>query len=380
VQACFAYEAQMDRLAAALGLDPVELRLRNALAGGDELPTGEVITGSLPVAEVIRRCAALQPPPPEGLERDALRFPGGAGNTSRGEALRRGVGFAVGFKNIAYSEGFDDYAAARVRLTADDGGALLAEVHFAGAEVGQGATDVVELVARTELPGAEILLAPAGTAGVDSSGSSSASRLTYMACGAVQLACRAARAELARRGEALRPGEEIDVERVYRHRPTSPIDPKSGRVQGERVFAALAAVAMKAEVEVDVELGLSRVTWIGCTVDAGRVVNPLALAGQVHGGTAQGIGLALMEEIQVRDGVIRNPSFTDYLIPTLLDVPPAFDVDVLELPEPDAPYGVKGDGETPTVVATAAVAAALRDATGHELRRVPVPLDDLAGL
>jgi CO/xanthine dehydrogenase Mo-binding subunit len=201
-----------------------------------------------------------------------------------------------------------------------------------------------------------------------------------MAAGAVQLACQGVRAELQRRGGRLAAGEEIDVERVYHHRPTYPIDPDTGRVQGERVFVSLAAVAMKAQVEVDVELGLSRVTWIGCTVDAGRAVNPLALAGQVHGGTAQGIGLALMEEIQVRDGVIRNPSFTDYLIPTILDVPPAFDVDVHEEPEPNAPYGVKGVGEPPTVVSTAAVAAALRAASGRELRRVPVSPDALVGL
>jgi CO/xanthine dehydrogenase Mo-binding subunit len=201
-----------------------------------------------------------------------------------------------------------------------------------------------------------------------------------MAAGAVQLACQAARAELGRRGGVLPAGEEIDVERVYHHRPTSPIDPETGQVQGERVFVAQAVCAMRAEVEVDVELGLSRVTWIGCTVDVGRAVNPLALEGQVHGGTAQGIGLALMEELQVQDGRIANASFTDYLIPTVLDVPPAFEVDVYEQPEPNAPYGVKGVGEAPTVVATAAVAAALRDATGHPLTRVPVRLDDLAGL
>ena len=379
VQACFAYEAQMDRIAAELGLDPVALRLMNALAPGDELPTGEIITGTLPVADVIRRCAELQPPAGDGPARHRMRYPGGAGNTSQGEGLASGVGFAVGFKNIGYSEGFDDYAAARVRLTSD-GVDLLAEVHFAGAEVGQGVTNVVEAVAREELPGVEVILAPAGTATVGSSGSASASRLTWMAAGAVQLACQGVKAELARRGGSLPPGEEIDVERVYHHRPTYPIDPETGRVQGERVFVALAAVAMKAQVEVDVDLGLSRVTWIGCTVDAGRAVNPLALAGQVHGGTAQGIGLALMEEIQVRDGVIRNPSFTDYLIPTILDVPPAFDVDVHEEPEPNAPYGVKGVGEPPTVVSTAAVAAALRAASGRELRRVPVSPDALAGL
>ena len=115
VQTCFAAEAQMDKLAAALEIDPVELRLLNALATGDVLPTGQRLTGSMPVAEVIRQAAALEPPAPEELPRDPLRLPGGAGNTTRGEGVRRGVGFAVGFKNIAYSEGFDDSTAARVR-------------------------------------------------------------------------------------------------------------------------------------------------------------------------------------------------------------------------------------------------------------------------
>ena len=124
VQTCFAAEAQMDKLAAALEIDPVELRLRNALAPGDALPTGQRITGSLPVAEVIRRAAAIPRPEPEELPRDPIRLPGGAGNTTRGDGVRRGVGFAVGFKNICYSEGFDDYCAARVRLFADADGEL----------------------------------------------------------------------------------------------------------------------------------------------------------------------------------------------------------------------------------------------------------------
>ena len=133
VQTCFAAEAQMDKLAAVLGIDPVELRLLNALAPGDTLPTGQVVQGSLPVAEVIRRAAALEPPEPEELPRDPIRLPGGAGNTTRGEGIRRGTGFAVGFKNICYSEGFDDSCAARVILSGDS-----AEIHCAAAEVGQG--------------------------------------------------------------------------------------------------------------------------------------------------------------------------------------------------------------------------------------------------
>ena len=188
VQTCFASEAQMDKLAAALDIDPIELRLLNALEPGDVLPTGQPITGSLPIAETIRAAAALEPPAPEQLPRDPLRLPGGAGNTTHGEGVRRGVGFAVGYKNIAYSEGFDDYCAARVRLL-DDGSA---EVHCAAAEVGQGVTGVILQVARTELGLNDVRLAPGQTATVDSAGSASASRMTWMAAGAVRDACRAA--------------------------------------------------------------------------------------------------------------------------------------------------------------------------------------------
>jgi CO/xanthine dehydrogenase Mo-binding subunit len=369
VQTCFAAEAQMDKLARALGLDPVELRLLNALAPGDTLPTGQVIDGALPVAEVIRRCAAIPEPEPEELPRPAIRLPGGAGNTTRGEGVRLGRGFAVGFKNLAYSEGFDDSCAARVRLFADGS----AEVHCAAAEVGQGVTNVILQVARTELRTDDVRLAPGTTAAVGSAGSASASRMTWMAAGAVRDACRAALEEREARGG------EVDVERVYRHRPTAPLHPETGQVGDLPAHVAFACAAMKVVAEVDVELGLTRIVWIGTAQDVGKAINPQAVEGQIEGGTAQGIGLALMEEIQTRDGVITNASFTDYLIPTALDVPPIVS-ELVEDPEPDAPYGVKGVGEPPTVVSTAAVAAALRDATGRELARVPVRPDDIVGL
>jgi CO/xanthine dehydrogenase Mo-binding subunit len=369
VQTCFAAEAQMDKLALALELDPVELRLRNALAPGDRLATGQRIEGSLPVAEVIRRAAELEPPELEPLPREAIRLPGGAGNTTRGEGVKRGVGFAVGFKNICYSEGFDDYTAARVRLYEDGS----AEVHCAAAEVGQGVANVIVQVARTELDIDEVLLAPHTTASVDSAGSSSASRMTWMAAGAVQLACRAALEERERTGG------EVDVERVYRHPRTSPLDPETGQTTGERSHVAFACAAMRVVAEVDVELGLTRVVWIGTAQDVGAAINPLAVEGQIEGGTAQGLGLALMEEIQTQGGLITNASFTDYLIPTTLDMPPVESV-LVEVPQPDAPYGVKGVGEPPTVVSTAAIVSALRDATGRELNRVPVRPDDIVGL
>jgi CO/xanthine dehydrogenase Mo-binding subunit len=197
--------------------------------------------------------------------------------------------------------------------------------------------------------------------------------MTWMAAGAVQLACRAALEEHGRTGG------EVDVERIYRHPRTSPLDPETGQTTGERSHVAFACAAMKAIVEVDVELGLTRMVWIGTAQDVGKALNPQAVEGQIEGGTAQGLGLALMEEIQTRDGLITNASFTDYLIPTTLDVPPIESV-LVEEPEPDGPYGVKGVGEPPTVVSTAAIVAALRDATDRELNRVPVGPDDIVGL
>jgi CO/xanthine dehydrogenase Mo-binding subunit len=370
VQTCFAHEAQMDKLAAALDIDPVELRLLNALEPGDVLPTGQTITGAFPVAEVIRRAAALDPPQPEELPRDPMRLPGGSGNTTNGQGVRRGTGFAAGFKNICYSEGFDDSCAARVRLSRDG---ARAEIHCAGAEVGQGVSNVVLQVARTELGIEDVVLASGSTADVGSAGSASASRMTWMAAGATQLACRAAIEERSRTGD------EVDVERIYRHPRTWPLHPETGQITDGPSHVAFACAAMRVVAEVDVELGLTRLVWIGTAQDIGKALNPQAVHGQIEGGTAQGIGLALMEEIQTRDGLITNASFTDYLIPTFLDVPPLA-AELVEDPEPDAPYGLKGVGEPPTVVSTAAVVAALRAATGRELARVPIRPDDVVGL
>jgi CO/xanthine dehydrogenase Mo-binding subunit len=367
VQACFAAEAQMDKLATELGIDPVELRLLNALEPGGVLATGQVLKGSLPTREVIRRTAAMPIPEQEELPREAIRLPGGAGNTTRGEGVRRGVGFALGFKNVCYSEGFDDYCTARVVLREDGP----AKIFCAAAEVGQGVSDVILRVARLELGMDDVVLETGSTADVGSAGSSSASRMTWMAAGAVQLACREALEERERSG-----GREVDVERVYRHPQTFPLDSETGQVLGERSHVAFAVAAMRVVVEVDVDLGLTRVVWIGTAQDVGHALNPQAVEGQIEGGTAQGLGLALMEEIQVRDGVILNPNFTDYLIPTFLDMPPVVS-ELVEEPEPDAPYGVKGVGEPPTVVSTAAIVAALRDATGRDLTRVPVRPDDI---
>lgn len=376
VQSCFAAESQMDALAAELGMDPVELRLANVLQPGDLLPTGEPVFGPLPVAETIRRCAALEPPVPEPLPRDPLRLPGGTGNTTRGEGIKRGVGFAVTFKNCCYSGGYDDCSTARLRLVGAESGELIAEVHSAAVEFGQGITNVLTQVARSELDVDRVVIGPASTR-LGSSGSTSASRQTWMSTGALRLCCDAAKKELAEHSGVLLPGEVIDVERTYHHAPTSPLDPVTGQVTGERSHVGFACAAMKVVVEVDEDLGLTRVVWVGTAQDIGKAINPLAVEGQIEGGIAQGLGLALMEEVLVSEGVIQNASFTDYLIPTMLDMPPVT-IDLLEIPNPEAPYGLKGVGEPPTVVSTAAVAAAVRNATGLSLPRVPIRPHDIA--
>jgi xanthine dehydrogenase D subunit len=407
VQGCFAHEGQMDKLAKALGMDPVELRLKNALKTGSTLPTGQVIRGVAPVRELIERCSAIpMPEEPTGGQRDPVTLPGSvAGNVGRGEGIRRGVGFAVGYKNVAYSEGFDDYSEARVRLSAGLDGPVL-EIHSAAAEVGQGVHTIMAQIARTILGVENVVILPSDT-NVGSAGSSSASRQTMMSGGAVELACEAVKKELIalalRRfeptgawaasvtnglvlinGDALGSqqipisellDEPIEESRAYHHRRTQPLDERG---QGD-VHVSFTFAAERAVVEVDEDLGLVRVVQIAAAQDVGRAINPQSVHGQIEGGTAQGLGLALMEEIQVEDGKIRNASFTDYLIPTILDMPPVVS-ELIEEPEPSVPFGVKGVGEPSTIVAPAAIAGAVRDATGRELNRIPVKPDDLVGL
>jgi CO/xanthine dehydrogenase Mo-binding subunit len=169
--------------------------------------------------------------------------------------------------------------------------------------------------------------------------------------------------------------EVIEETAVWRHRPTRPIDPETGQgfAHVQYAFAAHRAV-----VDVDTELGLIKVVELACTQDVGKAINPQAVAGQIHGGTAQGLGLAIMEEVQVVGGQIRNASFTDYLLPTILDMPP-MRVELLEYPDPNAPYGLRGVGEPPTISSGPAVVAAVRAATGLDLGRVPIRPEHLTG-
>ncbi len=170
------------------------------------------------------------------------------------------------------------------------------------------------------------------------------------------------------------PGQVLEETVLFRHPPTQPLDADG---QGN-AHVSFAFAAHRAVVDVDVELGLVRVVEITTSQDVGRVLNPVQVLGQVEGGIAQGVGLAVMEEIVLDKGRVRNPSFTDYIIPTALDMPSVHVAALIEEPEPGAPMGAKGVGEPPTISSTAAVVAAIRAATGLELPRAPVRPEDIA--
>ncbi|MYB46018.1 MAG: molybdopterin-dependent oxidoreductase [Acidimicrobiia bacterium] len=388
VQACFGHEAQMDKLADALGMDRVDLRIKNALGRGDVLATsGQVIDTSAPVVEILERLRRM-PLPAEDLSDDPRLLPGGTGLTTSRPMVERGVGYAVGLKNLCFSAGFDDYAEARVAITP-----FGVEVHTAAVEVGQGLGMSCAQIARTVLGIEDVVVYYDDTSKIGSAGSTSASRQTQMSGGAVMEAARMARQIALERGG----GDELDGEGVWKdgvlvtpmkdlvgrenieyhtrfHHPKTEEPDQNG--QGN-VHVDFAFAAHRAVVDVDRELGLFRVVQIDTVQDVGFMINPRSVVGQIEGGTMQGIGLATLEEIVVEEGVIKNPTFTDYLLPTFLDAPP-IEIEVIEEPSSFGPFGAKGVGEPPTVSSTAAVVAAIRNATGLELNRTPVRPEHVA--
>lgn len=395
VQACFAHEGQMDKLAAATGLSPVEIRLRNAMRTGDLLITGQPVDSVAPVERCIRETDALPMPADLPGDPNELALPGGSGRTADRGDVRRGVGYGVAIKNLMYSEGFDDYATARCQLDAG-----VVTLKFATAEVGQGFVMLAQQIARTILGVDEVVLDTIDTQ-VGSAGSTSASRQTWMSGGAVDAACRKVRellfeavaqrygvnaVQLAIEGTDVADtigslrltvteashGLRLDETVEYRHRATEDLDENG---QGN-CHVAFAFVAHRAVVDVDPELGLVKVIQIATAQDIGRALNPLSVTGQIEGGIAQGLGLAVMEEIVVTDGMVRNASFTDYLLPTTLDAPSVV-FSLVEEPDPQAPLGAKGVGEPPCISVTPAIVAAIRDATGRDIRRVPVRPQDI---
>lgn len=395
VQACFAHEGQMDKIARAAGIDPVSVRLINAMKTGDSLITGQIVESVAPVERLIRETAEIPLPAALSQDADALELPGGSGITAERRHILRGVGWGVSIKNIMYSEGFDDFATARCTLT--DGKVTL---KFATSEVGQGFVTLAPQIARSVL-GVDDVVCDTIDTNIGSAGSTSASRQTWMSGGAVDGACRLVRERLFEhvgKQHGVDPirlviedtdivdtvgtlrisvldatvGVTISEEFEHHHRPTEDLNDNG---QGN-CHVAFAFVAHRAVVDVDPDLGLVKVVQIATTQDVGRALNPLSVLGQIEGGIAQGLGLAVMEEIIVENGRVRNPSFTDYLLPTALDAPIVI-ARLVEEPDPQAPLGAKGVGEPPCISVTPAIVAAIRDAIGKDISRCPVRPQDI---
>ena len=395
VQACYAHESQMDKLAVACGVSPVEIRLINAMVTGDKLITGQVVESVAPVARCITETDSIAMPKPLAHDANALEIVGGSGLTSLPHNIVRGVGWGVSIKNLMYSETFDDFATARCQL--QDG---VVHLKYATVEVGQGFVILAPQIARSVLGVDEVVIDPVDTR-IGSAGSTSASRQTWMSGGAVDGACRLVRQRLFEhvgkihnidplrlviedtdvvdmlgdfRISVIEASAGVLIEETFEHhhRPTEELDENG---QGN-CHVAFAFVAHRAVVDVDVELGLVKVIQIATAQDVGRVLNPIAALGQIEGGIAQGLGLAVMEEIVLDNGKMRNPSFTDYLLPTALDAPQVVAI-MIEEPEPQAPLGAKGIGEPPCISVTPAIAAAIRNATGRDLPRVPIRPQDI---
>ncbi len=390
VQACFGHETQMDRLAAALDMDPLELRLMNAIGPGDRMPTTlQEIEGSLPTRSVIEQLRDMPMPPSDDVSHP-LHLPGGTGLTTRPEHVRRGVGFAVGLKNLMFSEAFDDFTEARVTITP-----MGVEVETAAAEVGQGLITICQQIVRSVLAMEHVAVSFVDTSTIGSAGSTSASRQTQMTGGAVYAAATELRGTILaeyggddldgrglwKEGELIASLDELTARGPlthhvqFRHAPTEhPDEHGHGHLHVDFAVAAHRAV-----VDVDPELGLVHVVRVDTVQDVGKVLNPRALVGQIEGGIMQGVGLAVMEEIVLDRGVMRNANFTDYLLPTFADAPDVM-AEFIEEPSHFGPFGAKGAGEPPTISSTPAVAAAIRAATGKAITRVPVHPDDIIGL
>ncbi|KUH36155.1 MULTISPECIES: xanthine dehydrogenase family protein molybdopterin-binding subunit [Streptomyces] len=392
LQVCAAYEGQMDKLAAKLGLDPAELRLRNVLATGDLLPTGQTVTCPAPVAELLEavREHPLPPLPMDTAEEDWL-LPGGPEGAGEPSAVRRGVGYALGMVHMLGAEGTDEVSTATVKV---QGG--VATVLCAAVETGQGFTTLARQVVQDVLGVEDVQVAPVDT-DQPPAGPATHGRHTWVSAGAVERAAKMVRTQLLQPlahkfgmstellqiadgkitsydgvlsttvAEALE-GKELWATAQCRPHPTEPLD-EAG--QGD-AFVGLAFCAIRAVVDVDVELGSVRVVELAVAQDVGRVLNPAQLATRIEAGVTQGLGAALTENLRTPRGLVRHPDLTGYALPTALDTPDIHIVRLVEERDVVAPFGAKAASAVPVVTSPAAIASAVRAATGRPVNRLPI--------
>ncbi|MCH7662507.1 MAG: xanthine dehydrogenase family protein molybdopterin-binding subunit [Chloroflexi bacterium] len=357
-QGAFAAESQMNKLAEALGIDPVEMRLRNAAHDDTVMSTNSTLPKGVTFAEVIKSGARASgwDKTKKGWER-VEKGERPHGREKDDDHLRRGIGFAAGFKNVGFSFGFPERCWATIEL---HGGAKIEKVvlHHAGSDVGQGAHTVFKQMAAeavgVPIENVEMLLADSAYAG--DSGSASASRMTFMAGNAIRGAVEA----------ALEKWEDEDRPAIaeYNYIPpvTTPFTPGTG--ESENPNFAYGYVAETVTVEVDTESGHVNILEVVCADDVGKAINPQQIVGQIEGAIVQAAGYTILENFIQEEGYTRTPHLSNYLIPTVLDIPEKVESIIIENPDEVGPWGVRGMAEMPYIPFAPAVIAAVHDATG----------------
>ncbi len=371
-QGTFAIECQLNKLAAELGIDPAEIRRRNALHDGDIGITQSVLPQGVTATEVIDTCVARSgweaPPAPAAPFNPIASLPAATG------AIRRGRGFAAGYKNIGFSFGFPERSEAEIHLHGDGDTPDRADLFHGGSDVGQGAHLAFRQITADAVGLA--LEAITGhfsdTASSGDSGSASASRLTFMAGNSILGAAEEA-------DKAWRDGQRPAIGRFrYVPPPTEPLDPETGASVPNFSYGYMAT---EAEVSVDIGTGHIRVDRIVSTHDVGKAINPALVRGQIEGAVVQAHGYTLSENLQVSEGHITTLRLSSYLIPGIGDIPEVVDSVILELADPLGPYGARGMAEMPYITYAPAVIAAVHDATGVWFDSFPLtPAKVLAAL
>jgi CO/xanthine dehydrogenase Mo-binding subunit len=355
----------MNKLAEALGMDPVELRMKNLLDDKTLTTTRTPLPGGVSLTEVTRQCAetAGWEKMDGGWQRPTPNAPPVSDKPR--EAVRSGVGLAVGFKNVGFSFGYQENCWAKIELRGEEE-IERATVYIGSADVGQGAHTVLQQMAAEALGvGLEkVRLEPSDTAtSPGSAGSTSASRMTFMAGNAVR---ETAAAVL----ECWQDGERPAVaEHTYLAPETTPFDPETG--EGLPNFA-YGYVAQAVEVAVDVETGELDILRVICADDVGKAINPEQVEGQVEGGVVQAVGWATCENFISEEGHVLTPHLSTYLVPTIADVPERIETIIIEEADPRGPWGARGMGEMPFIPLAPALVAAIHDAIGVWIDEFPL--------
>jgi CO/xanthine dehydrogenase Mo-binding subunit len=359
-QALFMAEMQMDKLAEKLGMDPVEFRLKNALRDGDTLGVGTPV----PPTPSIVPCIEAARDKFKWKKKDRGPKTKDRKNTAKGlPSTVRGRGFAAGFKNVGFSFGYQENCWSKVEIHGN-GQMERVVIHQAGADVGQGLHTVMVQMAAQVLGVPENIIEVKGSdsAKQGNSGSASASRLTFMAGNSMKGAAEAA---LEKWKNEERPAI---AEYKYLAPKTTPFDHDTGHSMPNFSYSY---VAQAAEVEVDTETGLVRVLKIISADDVGKAINPDQVTGQIEGAVVQAHGYAVLEEFKTKDGRVLTDQLSTYLIPTIWDIPEKVESVIVEVPDPNGPWGARGLGELPMLPTAPAIAAAIHDATGVWIDEFP---------